>query len=75
VVKVYVHNPVYADGKKLRRLLEAREISVRELSEQSGVSTGVIYRLRRNRYPERFVELYNLRRLAKALGVQTDDLM
>jgi transcriptional regulator with XRE-family HTH domain len=67
--------PVYAYGKKIRKLMKAKGLSGAELSRQCGASAGVINRLRRNRTPERWVELHNLRKIAVALGVTVEDLL
>ena len=46
-----------------------------ELARRSGVSAGVVNRLRRNRSRERFVQRDNLKRIASALSVPLDALI
>jgi transcriptional regulator with XRE-family HTH domain len=58
-------------GLRLRELREERHMSVRELSDRSGVTAGVISRLERGHMepkPEA------IERLAAALGVTVDEL-
>lgn len=72
--EIYVRRPVRADGRRLRAARERKGKSVRELSELSGVSTSIIYRLEKGRPRQSWVEAHNLRKLAGALGVETSEL-
>ena len=65
---------VRADGRKLRRLREERELSVRDLSERSGISTSTIYTLQRGRPGRTWAEMRTLERLAAALRVREGEL-
>ena len=60
------------DGTKLRELRESQAFSVRDLAEEAGVSTDTITALekgRRRAWPR------NVRKLARALGVNPHELM
>ncbi len=60
------------DGTKLRELRESQAFSVRDLAEEAGVSTDTITALekgRRKAWPR------NVRKLARALGVNPHELM
>ncbi len=62
-----------ADAAKLRKLREARVLSLRELEELSGVSYNTIWFIeagRRQRTHPR-----TIRKLAKALGVEPTELL
>ena len=62
-----------ADATKLRKLREARVLSLRELEELSGVSYNTIWFIeagRRQRTHPR-----TIRKLAKALGVEPTELL
>ena len=72
--EIYVRRPVRADGRRLKAARERKRTSVRELSDLSGVSTSVIYRLEKGRPRQSWVETHNLRKLAGALGVETSEL-
>ncbi len=58
--KLYVDRTVMADGRRLKEIRKEQGLSVRELSEESGVSTSVIYRLEKGRIRECWVQMYNL---------------
>jgi DNA-binding Xre family transcriptional regulator len=58
---------------RLRRILEVRQISQRELSRLSGVSMATINRMCTN--ATRQASLHSLDRLAKALAVEPGDLL
>ncbi len=60
------------DGTRLKELRESQAFSVRDLAEEAGVSTDTITALeknRRNAWPR------NVRKIAKALGVEPRELM
>jgi transcriptional regulator with XRE-family HTH domain len=60
------------DGAKLKELREEQAFSVRDLAEEAGVSTDTITALekgRRKAWPR------NVRKLARALGVEPRELM
>jgi transcriptional regulator with XRE-family HTH domain len=60
------------DGAKLKELREEQAFSVRDLAAEAGVSTDTITALekgRRNAWPR------NVRKLARALGVEPRELM
>lgn len=63
---------VYVDGDKLKELRRQRVLSIREVSERSGVHRNVISKLENNRggaYPE------SIRRIADVLGVEPFELL
>jgi transcriptional regulator with XRE-family HTH domain len=60
------------DGAKLKELRESQAFSVRDLAQEAGVSTDTITSLekgRRKAWPR------NVRKLARALGVEPHELM
>ncbi len=59
------------DGMRLRELRERRALSLRELSELSGVSYNAIWRIEVGRTG---AQPRTVRRLAGALGVEPSDL-
>ncbi len=60
------------DGTRLRRLRKEAALSIRELSERSGVSADTIVKLEHGR---RAAQPRTLRRLSEALGVEPKELM
>ncbi len=73
--KLYVDSSVMADGRRLKQVRKEQDLSVRKLSEESGVSTSVIYRLEKGRLRECWIQRYNLVKLAKVLDVEPSVLM
>ncbi len=72
---IYVGRQVLADGRKLHKLREERGLSVRELSECSGISASTIYALQRGPASRTWAERnYTLKRLANTLGVEVGEL-
>jgi transcriptional regulator with XRE-family HTH domain len=62
-----------ADGGKIRQLREDRMLSIRDLSELSGVSTPTIYQVELGERPR--VQPRTLRKLADALNVLPRELL
>jgi transcriptional regulator with XRE-family HTH domain len=60
------------DGMKLRHLRERRSLSLRELSNISGVNYNAIWRIEVGRTG---AQPRTIRRLAEALGVEPHELM
>jgi transcriptional regulator with XRE-family HTH domain len=60
------------DGIKLRKLREQQALSLRELSDLSGVSYNAIWRIEVGRTG---AKPRTIRRLAKALGIEPVQLM
>ena len=60
------------DGMKLRELRERRALSLRELSELSGVNYNAIWRIEVGRTGS---QPRTVRRLATALGVEPHELL
>jgi transcriptional regulator with XRE-family HTH domain len=60
------------DGMKLRHLRERRSLSLRELSNISGVNYNAIWRIEVGRTG---AQPRTVRRLAEALGVEPHELM
>jgi transcriptional regulator with XRE-family HTH domain len=58
---------------QLRRLRELRALSLKDLGELSGVDESTIYRLENGRTGR--ARPSTIRRLAKALGVATEELL
>jgi HTH-type transcriptional regulator, competence development regulator len=67
------NNPsMEVDGIKLRKLREQQALSLRELSDLSGVSYNAIWRIEVGRTG---AKPRTIRRLAKALGIEPVQLM
>jgi transcriptional regulator with XRE-family HTH domain len=60
------------DGMKVRHLRERRSLSLRELSDLSGVNYNAIWRIEVGRTG---AQPRTVRRLAEALGVEPHELM
>jgi transcriptional regulator with XRE-family HTH domain len=60
------------DGMKVRHLRERRSLSLRELSDLSGVNYNAIWRIEVGRTG---AQPRTIRRLAQALGVEPHELM
>jgi transcriptional regulator with XRE-family HTH domain len=73
--ELYVPRPARAGGARLKILREERGLSVPELSERSGVSASVIYRLEKGWLRQSWVEMHTVRKLAGALGVESGELL
>jgi hypothetical protein len=66
----YGHQPVMASGRRLRSLRKELCISVRELTETSGLSTSAIYGLEKARLRESGTETHTPRKVARFLRVE-----
>ncbi len=60
------------DSKKLRKLREARGLSVRGLAKEAGISTETVYSVE---HGKRQPNLTTLGKLARALGANPVDLL
>lgn len=60
------------DGEKLRRLRLSRVLTLRDLHELSGVAYDTIHRLETGKQQARQI---TIRKLAKALGVEPQELV
>ena len=60
------------DTDKLKALRDERVLSLRDLEELSGVSANTIYRLESGRHKQAHPR--TIRKLAKALGVEPNEL-
>jgi transcriptional regulator with XRE-family HTH domain len=61
------------DVAKLKELRQRRALSLRELEDESGVSYATVWRLESGRAKRAHPR--TIRRLARALGVDTDELV
>jgi transcriptional regulator with XRE-family HTH domain len=66
--------PMRIDGRKLRRIREARFMSRAEVGQRSGLHPDHVGRLERGDY-EGGSRLDNIRKLAEALGVEPGEIV
>ena len=60
-------------GEKIKRAREAAGLSQEKLAQQSGVTYSTVTKWEQDK-PES-IDAYNLRRLARTLGVRMEDLL